>query len=566
MQKVAPKLYKEQGVEKGRYVVKSFRTEGNSPVRDGLLYDLVGASEKIDVWSLGVLAFTLLTGEALIPSTRDDDCASGAAMHMLHSWGEKPDVMLELFEKIDDDAARDLVQQMLQRESGKRPKVSYLLKNHPFFQTESLDNVRKMDGRLQEINELLKSQTKQMERMAANIAMIKKLSHESKFELARTRHILVNCMIEANTVTMPTRFRVYDKELPELSQEEKKKMLEFIAKEDGSGISFETKFAKLKLSEEGADVALVGILEKYQEQVEVGIKWATCIKDIGSNLVAGNIDDAFNAIKSSIKDLTVGQKKYLYLIDDLTGEPAITKEWPIEITQPSDVVPKLLPVMVNTMRAMSVLNGAAGLVKMCGFPAPTVPKALSKGLKESVELLKQESSVAEFGVVNKEVKDGTEESKTVRGKSLREFMDFLKKHDPGLKEGKSGDFAGLQRIGDPENGMALWTMLTDPKEIADALEERTRIRQEEERQQQSEYNHNQLTAKAASENPNSATDFRTFTTVVEVEEGGKKTNELEPSEEIQGFIQAADITAVKEASQTVEEAASVAANSCCSIM
>ena len=64
---------------------------------------------------------------------------------------------------------------------------------------------------------------------------------------------------------------------------------------------------------------------------------------------------------------------YLYLIDELTGEPVIAKGWPIVITEPSKVVPKLLPVMVNTMRAMSILNVAAGLVKMCGFPAPTVP-------------------------------------------------------------------------------------------------------------------------------------------------------------------------------------------------
>ena len=120
---------------------------------------------------------------------------------------------------------------------------------------------------------------------------------------------------------------------------------------------------------------------------------------------------------------------------------------------------------------------------MCGFPAPTVPKAWSKGLKESVELLKQESSVAEFGVVNKEDKDGSEEKKSLRGKSHREFVDFLKKYDPGLKKGNSGDFAGLRRIGDPEDGTALWTTLTDPKDIERALKERAKYREEEKRRE-----------------------------------------------------------------------------------
>eukprot|EP00984_Skeletonema_dohrnii_P021419 scaffold10694_cov66-Skeletonema_dohrnii-CCMP3373.AAC.2 len=61
--KVAPKIYLEQGIVKAHYVVKSFRTdEEGKPVEEGLPYKLAHASESIDLWSLGVLAFTLLTG------------------------------------------------------------------------------------------------------------------------------------------------------------------------------------------------------------------------------------------------------------------------------------------------------------------------------------------------------------------------------------------------------------------------------------------------------------------------------------------------------------------------
>ena len=52
-------------------------------------------------------------------------------------------------------------------------------------------------------------------------------------------------------------------------------------------------------------------------------------------------------------------------------------------------------------------------------------------------------------------------------------------NDPGLKAGKSGDFAGLQRIGDPNDGTALWTTLTDPQAIKSALEARGREREAE---------------------------------------------------------------------------------------
>ena len=113
---------------------------------------------------------------------------------------------------------------------------------------------------------------------------------------------------------------------------------------------------------------------------------------------------------------------------------------------------------------------------------PKVPEAWATGARESVELLKQESSVAQFGVVHEKVMGGSEESKSVRGHSLRVFTDFLQKNDPGLKAGKSGDFAGLQRIGDPNDGTALWTTLTDPQAIKSALEARTREREAEARE------------------------------------------------------------------------------------
>ena len=66
---------------------------------------------------------------------------------------------------------------------------------------------------------------------------------------------------------------------------------------------------------------------------------------------------------------------------------------------------------------------------------------------------------------------------SVRGASLRVLHDFFQENDPGLKGGRSGQFAGLQRIGDPEDGTALWTTLTDPAEVKQAIEARSRERQ-----------------------------------------------------------------------------------------
>ncbi len=230
---------------KAQYVVKSFRKKEGIPVFEGLPYDLVRASESIDEWSLGVLAFTLLTGETLIPSNRDDDCASGAAMHFLYSWGTQPEESSELLKKIDDDAARDLVSQLLQRDPAKRPTVEHLLEKHPFFHPERNDI--EMQHYICEMNERLDNVNEQLEIMNANILVIKMLGDESKAELFLTRSVLLKAIFEATEISTPTSFIVLNAKLLQAADsskedaKQKKLDVDIVTAEDGSGVSMNTK-------------------------------------------------------------------------------------------------------------------------------------------------------------------------------------------------------------------------------------------------------------------------------------------------------------------------------------
>ncbi|KAK1747141.1 serine/threonine-protein kinase [Skeletonema marinoi] len=303
--KVEPKLYKKQGTVKARYVVKSFRTEEGkptTPVFEGLPYEdeeLVHASENIDVWSLGVLAFTLLTGEPLIPSNLEDDCLSGTAMHLLKSWGTQPEVLTDRFKKIQDDAARDLVWKLLKQKPEERPTVASLLEEHPFFHPELSAGT---EDQFREMKEYLQNITNQVETIHRNILVIKELSHKSQSELLRTRRVLLKGIFEATEVRTPTTFIILNNELPTAvdpsDEETKNKILEIIAREDGSGVSMKTKQATLTATAEGVEIDLEGDLKEYRDQFEDRIKWAKAIKNIGTNFAAGNIDEAFDNIKA----------------------------------------------------------------------------------------------------------------------------------------------------------------------------------------------------------------------------------------------------------------------------
>ena len=75
-------------------------------------------------------------------------------------------------------------------------------------------------------------------------------------------------------------------------------------------------------------------------------------------------------------DKLVDKTMYLYLIDELTlepvrpvidkltGKPVKGSIYPIEITTPSKIVPKLLPVMWVGMRAISLYHGVAGIATL----------------------------------------------------------------------------------------------------------------------------------------------------------------------------------------------------------
>ena len=335
-----------------------------------------------------------------------------------------------------------------------------------------------MDSIQEGVNKVREEQDKQ----TALLLIIKELSIENKTELRHTREALMKGIFEATEVHMPTTFIVLNKELPVLlSKEEKDELLQIA--EDGSGVTLNAKFGTLTFTEEGASVEPAGKYKEYVEHLNTGVKWVNRLKTVGSKFAAGEIGNAFKTIKEGLGDLVTGETMYLYLVDELTGEPVRADGYyPIKITKPSDIVPKLLPVMQVGLRAMSVFNGAAGIAQMVGYPVPKVPKALTQGVRESVDMLKKKSSVEDFDAVQKVVdKDGVEkESDSLRGHSLREFTDFLNANDPGLKAGKSGHFAGLQRVPDPNSGTALWTTLTGPEQIKSALEERARDRKAEE--------------------------------------------------------------------------------------
>ena len=247
---------------------------------------------------------------------------------------------------------------------------------------------------------------------------------------------------QATEVTTPTTFVVLNEKLPPAVTPEQQSWIDanVVFKDDGSGVDIKGE----------APTWFLDIRARFKD----GMDWAEHLASFKPNEVL-TPDNFSSAIKKAFNKLLPTKTLYFYLVDELTGEPVRATGYPIEITQPAEQVSKLLPVMQVGMHAMSAYQGVAGIARMFGYPLPLVPEKWRKAAQGTVELLKQESSVASFGAIHEKVKDKDEANQTVRGASLRELEAFFAEKDA------SKGYAGLRRIGDPSDGTAIWTRVAE---------------------------------------------------------------------------------------------------------
>ncbi|KAL3938522.1 MAG: hypothetical protein SGBAC_006589 [Bacillariaceae sp.] len=108
------------------------------------MYDLVLADSSFDVWSFGVLLYTMCSKEPLFRVNNDDDITDGNSMRQLHHWGEY-DVETILERNIQDTAAKALLKKILQRDPLKRPSMASILQDvffHPDKNTGMSEELR----------------------------------------------------------------------------------------------------------------------------------------------------------------------------------------------------------------------------------------------------------------------------------------------------------------------------------------------------------------------------------------------------------------------------------------
>lgn len=322
-EKIEPKYNDD---EKCFYCIKTFLdNDGQIKDRENLPYIPIKAKESIDLWSLGVLLFKLLSEKSLFETDKNEDLTSAESFHKLYHWNDKKRDNALI--AIKDPKAFHLLQILLSRDPEKRESIQYVL-DHPYINLQK-PFTTEMEKNVELSVELARKTLKNTETIIATA------------EQSTTK--LCNAIFEATEIDVPTCFIISPIKLDNDSEN----YLGFI----------EDLLENLKLSEDE--------LENKTEAI------AAFFKDPGWSV--GNWLGRYMMSKDE-------HIVYLYLVDEYTCEPVglDSTKYPIEIPmlnkdnkrfdERMKIMNDLVPVMLVGLKLVCHLKKGFGR-KLAGFEA-----------------------------------------------------------------------------------------------------------------------------------------------------------------------------------------------------
>ena len=390
-----------------------------------------------------------------MPSTRDDDSASGDAAAFVHACGTQPDKIEARLRKVKDPAGRDLISKLLQPVASNRLQVHEAL-NHVFLNPKASDADAKMTLILKSQARLVRS----VNRIEKGIIKLKHLAKETLEQVKRSEEVLRKAVFDVSEIKTPTCFVILPHKLSghvsENAERENAEMHEHLL-----GIADQALMSTEEDDDGGNEV--VGS-EDEGGGLERSLKGSPKSAIAKAHRKVMSVKTRMDAwLSSKIYDESV----YLYLVDELTGMPVLGDGdrpiYPIEIKRPKEQLRQMVPLMCLSISAMSLVSNGSGLARMFGIPAPNVSKDVQNKMRAFAKKMSTSNTAEQFDclqasidtallsmAVNGSATTCTKDNTAVRGKALREFEGFLAEND------KDSNFAGLRRVM-TECGAVMWT-------------------------------------------------------------------------------------------------------------
>ncbi|KAF0684906.1 Aste57867_23150 [Aphanomyces stellatus] len=431
---------------RGSWVVKSFdKTSGRD--LDLLPYKLEFAQHAMDEWAFGCMVYQMYSGEELVPTDTHQDVVGGC-ISRAGTWtdAELHDVVEA---KITNRLARHLVQRLLVVDPADRLRLKKMLKFHPYFNVSvdayasreafEVDVAKKLDAfkdflksnseHLEQIEKDLHGLSIGVQQMQEDLHLVVELSDAHVAQLTQVKIDLLRGIYDATDVTVPTSFVV----LP---------------------------FKRLDLAPDEADAA-----QRAQAIGDFFSWWNHVVAAIVEGIKHGDVVGTFAKLMGASIH---GPPLYLYLIDEVSGEPVEEMDdnsvYPIQLDTVSETFQAFLQSNLPLIQSGFNLLKGANDVATClrAFGVPHMDKPALRHIESMLEKTSGTFTLHEFGLLDQmaatSIEKGGERTERARGAALRQLEAFFDTYD------SHRTFAGLERIY-AADGTALWTSPGTAKDL-----------------------------------------------------------------------------------------------------
>ena len=428
------------------YCVKTSQNVDNCNT-DNLPYELIQATPQLDMWSLGIMLYTLCVGD-MMQLSRDGDVYESIDIERIASWNEQNFEDLLGKKLLDHGASKmlnnltiDLLLVLLKTDPKERPCSMQDILEHPYFllpyermnaDSKTLEKLKKIDDHTRNIFKIAVKTRDLVTRLDSQTIQMDDVSANSLIQIHKTDSVLMRGMILGGEISIPSTFIIVNQKLHDFSSELSTPMSDVLT--------------------DRLSVAKAKSVQFLRKLAAVGIVINSAVKS----------PDEKN-ILSAVEDLLADEKLFLYLIDERTMEAVVLEEdpiYPIVINTSTDrqFVRNVLPLMMIGLKAVAVVHGLSGIARLLGYPLPSVPQECLDIANYAVGNLSKRSSIIEFDTLQRTlngrhggpVPSDEELQKSIRGAALREWVNYL------LLKDRDCTFSGLQRVLTPE-GMSCWT-------------------------------------------------------------------------------------------------------------
>ncbi|KAF0690482.1 Aste57867_18138 [Aphanomyces stellatus] len=403
------------------YVVKTFHSD-DVAAPETLPYKRVRASPAIDVWAFGALMYQMYSGVELVPTDVNQDVVDDdGGIQRAATW-TPDDLSTRIANKVSNPLARDLVSKLLVVDPESRMSVKAMLA-HPYFHVQfNVDSA----AVLAKLDTLSNQVTSGFQSLEARLDDVIELNKETLKALGQAKQDLMRGIFEATEVAIPTSFVLLPVNLATARRNDD---------DDDNG-------------DDDPEDTFETITKFLHDDV----------LDMGRSFMQALQDN--KPIGRALKIVAPGQPLFLYLIDEVKGEPVVPTTpnsiYPIRIdTKSPDYMQFMSAAMPYIQTGIRLLQGVQTISRFAACLGLPVDTSLVRTARSKLEHATKTSSVFDFDLVQSAVETQQESGhgapvQHIRGAALRELERFFRAFD------KDKDYAGLCRTY-AANGQALWT-------------------------------------------------------------------------------------------------------------